>query len=178
DHNQSSHWRQASLNGFFIGIMDPRIPGNTRRQINPNDINALNVFGYNNNGISQGPPLNDNLASAQTLTGCSGSASGTNVFATREANENNHSPDGNGGSRSVWYTWQAPATGTATIDTLGTGFDTVLGVYTGDSLPLGVVGKDDDTVERTSRVSFAANAGTIYRIAVDGYIFCNGKGDS
>ncbi len=182
DHNQSSHWRQASLNGGvvagYIGIMDPRIPGGIRRQITPNDVNALNVFGYNNNGISQGPPLNDNLASAQTLAGCSGSAGGTNVFATREANENNHSPDGNGGRRSVWYTWQAPATGTATVDTLGTGFDTVLGVYTGDSFPLTVVGKDDDTVERTSRLSFAANAGTVYRIAVDGYNNSSGNGDS
>ena len=170
DHNQSSHWRQQSLNsGVFIGIMDPRIPGGIKRQITVNDINALNIFGYNNRGISQGPPLNDNLASAQTLAGCSGTAGGTNVFATRETNENNHSPDGNGGSRSVWYTWQAPATGTATIDTLGTGFDTVLGVYTGNTFPLSEVGKDDDTVERTSRVTFAANAGTVYRIAVDGF---------
>jgi hypothetical protein len=173
DHNQSSHWRQANLNGGviagYIGIMDPRIPGGTRRLITVNDIEALNVFGYNNSGISQGPPLNDNFASAQTLAGCSGSGTGTNVFATREANEPNHSPDGGGGSRSVWYQWQAPATGTATIDTFGTGFDTVLGVYTGNAFPLNVVGKDDDTVERTSRVSFAATAGTLYRIAVDGF---------
>jgi Calx-beta domain len=182
DHNQSSHWRQANLNGGvltgYIGIMDPRIPGGIRRQITPNDVNALNVFGYNNTGISQGPPLNDNFASAQTLAGCSGTAGGTNVFATREANENNHSPDGNGGSRSVWYQWQAPATGTATIDTLGTGFDTVLGVYTGNSFPLSVVGKDDDTVERTSRVQFAATAGTVYRIAVDGYNNALSGGDA
>ena len=179
DHNQSSHWRQQVLNGgVYIGIMDPRIPGGIRRQITANDINALNVFGYNNNGISQGPPLNDNFDSAQTLAGCSGTAGGTNVFATQEANEPNHSPDGNGGHRSVWYTWQAPATGTATIDTFGTGFDTVLGVYTGNSIPLSVVGKDDDTVERTSRVQFAATAGTVYRIAVDGYNNSNSGGDS
>ncbi len=174
DGNQSSHWRQAILNGGviagYIGIMDPRIPGGIRRLITGNDINALNVFGYNNNGISQGPPINDNFASAQTLAGCSGSAGGTNVFATREGNEPNHSPDNGGGSRSVWYQWQAPATGTATIDTLGTGFDTVLGVYTGNAVgSLSVVGKDDDTVERTSRVSFSATAGTVYKIAVDGF---------
>jgi len=182
DHNQSSHWRQASLNGGvisgYIGIMDPRIPGGIRRQITANDINALNVFGYNNNGISQGPPLNDNFDSAQTLAGCSGTAGGTNVFATHEANEPNHSPDNGGGNRSVWYLWQAPAAGTATIDTFGTGFDTVLGVYTGNSIPLSVVGKDDDTVERTSRVQFAATAGTVYRIAVDGYNNSNSGGDS
>ncbi|HEU4833220.1 MAG TPA: NF038122 family metalloprotease, partial [Pyrinomonadaceae bacterium] len=174
DHNQSSHWRQQSLNfGVYIGIMDPRIPGGVRRLITANDINALNVFGYNNGGISQGPPLNDNFAAAQTLAGCSGSAGGTNVFATHEVNEPNHFPaPGNtpGGNRSVWYQWQAPANGTATIDTLGTGFDTVLAVYTGNSVGgLSLIGNDDDTVERTSRVTFAATAGTVYRIAVDGF---------
>ena len=46
DGNQSSHWRQASRNGFYIGIMDPRIPGGTRRQITANDLNALAIFGY------------------------------------------------------------------------------------------------------------------------------------
>src|SRR5205085_1284532 len=55
DGNQSSHWRQASLNGGvisgYIGIMDPRIPSNTRRQITANDVNALNIFGYNSNGV-------------------------------------------------------------------------------------------------------------------------------
>ena len=174
DHNQSSHWRQQNLNfGVYIGIMDPRIPGGVRRLITANDINALNVFGYNNVGISQGPPLKDNFAAAQTLAGCSGSAGGTNVFATHEAGEPNHFPaQGNipGGNRSVWYQWQAPANGTATIDTLGTGFDTVLAVYTGNSVGgLSLVGNDDDTVERTSRVSFAATSGTVYRIAVDGF---------
>jgi hypothetical protein len=173
DHNQSSHWRQAILNGGviagYIGIMDPRLPGATRRQITPNDVNALNIFGYNNNGISQGPPINDNFDSAIALAGCSGTAGGTNVFATREGDEPNHSPDGDGGHRSVWYVWQAPATGTATIDTLGSGFDTVLAVYTGNGVPLTVVGKNDDFNERTSRVQFAATAGTFYRIAVDGF---------
>ena len=177
DHNQSSHWRQANLNGGviagYIGIMDPRIPGGIRRLITANDVNALNVFGYNNTGISQGPPLNDNFASAQTVAGCSGTAGGTNVFATREANEPNHFPipqNSPGGTRSVWYQWQAPANGTATIDTLGTGFDTVLAVYTGNNVGgLSLVGNDDDTVERTSRVQFAATAGTVYRIAVDGF---------
>jgi hypothetical protein len=180
DQNQSSHWRQAILNGGvisgYIGIMDPRIPGGFRRQITSNDIKALNVFGYNNNGISHGPPLNDNFASAQTLAGCSGAAGGTNVFATRELNEPDHS---GGGSRSVWYQWQAPANGTATITTAGTAFDTVLGVYTGNSVDaLSTVGKNDDTTDRTSRVDFIASAGTVYRIAVDGFNNQNSGGDA
>ena len=185
DHNQSSHWRQAILNGGvltgYIGIMDPRIPGGVRRLITQNDINALNVFGYNNTRISQGPPLNDNFASAQTLAGCSGTAGGSNVFATREANEPNHFPVQNFSvaHRSVWYQWQAPANGNTTINTLGTGFDTVLAVYTGNSVgALNLVGKDDDTAERTSQVQFAATAGTVYRIAVDGFNNDQSGGDS
>ncbi|HKN81930.1 MAG TPA: NF038122 family metalloprotease, partial [Pyrinomonadaceae bacterium] len=187
DGNQSSHWRQASLNGGviagYIGIMDPRIPGNIRRQITANDINALNILGYNNLGVSQGPPANDNFASAQTLTGCSGSATGTNVFATHEAGEPNHFQDNvgadRGGNRSVWYQWQAPSSGTATITTAGSGFDTVLAVYTGNSVgSLTVVGKGDDSAtDVTSTLTFAATAGTVYKIAVDGFNNQSSGGD-
>jgi hypothetical protein len=56
DGNQSSHWRQTSKNGFvYIGIMDPRIPGGTRRQITAHDINALQIFGYNAGQALQNP---------------------------------------------------------------------------------------------------------------------------
>lgn len=82
--------------------------------------------------------------------------------------------------RSVWYSWQAPSSGSVTITTTGSRFDTVLGVYTGSSVgslsPVtqldGSVGKDDDDdggVVKTSTVTFNASAGTIYKIAVDGY---------
>src|SRR5687768_1643410 len=136
DGNQSSHWRQASKNNFvFIGIMDPRIPSNTRRQITANDIKALNTFGYNSNAVGPTtPPANDNFASAQTITGCSGTVTGTNIGATRESGEPNHSPDNGGGNRSIWYRWQAPASSTVTFTTAGSGFDTVLGVYSGSSV--------------------------------------------
>jgi len=173
DGNQSSHWRQASKNNFvFIGIMDPRIPSNTRRQITVNDINALNVFGYNGTLVVPAPPANDNFAAAQVISGCSGSVNGTNVGATREAGEPIHSPDGNQSNRSVWYQWQAPGSGNATISTAGSGFDTVLGVYTGSSVgALTTIGRADDNsdTDKTSTVTFNAVAGTTYRIAVDGY---------
>ncbi len=55
DGNQSSHWRLASRNGFYIGIMDPRIPGGTRRLITANDINAVRIFGYNTGSAVQNP---------------------------------------------------------------------------------------------------------------------------
>jgi hypothetical protein len=175
DGNQSSHWRQASRNGVlgYIGIMDPRIPSGTRRLITQADIKALDIFGYNStNAAPPPPPANDNFSAAQSVTGCAGTTTGTNLGATSETNEPNHSPDAGGGSRSIWYSWQAPASGSAQVTTAGSTFDTVLGVYTGNAVnSLSVVGKADDVSQsdKTSVVSFTATAGTIYRIAVDGY---------
>lgn len=178
DGNQSSHWREARLNNdVYIGIMDPRIPQSTTRLITNNDILALNIFGYNSNILPI--PANDNFASAQTISGCSGSVSGTNVNATREPGEDIHSPDLLSSHRSIWFSWTAPSTGTATITTAGSNFDTVLGVYTGSSVdgttPVtqtsGSVGKADDNgpTDKTSTVTFNATAGIVYHIAVDGY---------
>jgi hypothetical protein len=179
DGNQSSHWRQALLNfgGVYIGIMDPRLPLNITRPITSADTDALNIFGYNSNLVVPDPPANDNFANAQVINGCSGSVNGTNVGATHESGEINHlsttnDPNG-GGTRSIWYQWQAPSSGSVTFDTSGSTFDTVLGVYTANAVnALNVIAQDDDVVNgtiRTSTVTFNAVAGTTYRIAVDGY---------
>jgi hypothetical protein len=186
DGNQSSHWRQATLNGGvlsgYIGIMDPRIPSGRRRLITQNDTKALDIFGYNSN-IAGPPaaPANDNFSAAQTITGCAGTTTGTNVAATHETGEPNHSPDNNGGLRSVWYSWTAPATGPAQITTAGSGFDTVLAVYTGNAVnSLTLLGRNDDVdpgVVTTSNVQFTATAGVTYRIAVDGYNNAGSGGD-
>ena len=75
---------------------------------------------------------NDDFANRITITGSSATVIGTNVGATKQAGEPNHA--GNTGGKSVWYTWTAPTTGTATIDTLGSSFDTLLAIYTGSSV--------------------------------------------
>jgi hypothetical protein len=127
------------------------------------------------------PPNNDNFVSAQIIGGCSGNMNGTNVSATRETGEPNHSPDNNGGSKSVWYSWQAPASGSATFTTAGSSFDTVLAVYTGASVgSLTPIVKNDDAsgTDSTSSVSFNATAGTTYMIAVDGYNNGGSGGDT
>jgi hypothetical protein len=112
---------------------------------------------------------NDAFASAQVISGISGSVAGNNVGATKETGEPNHG--GNAGGHSVWYQWQAPASGTVTMDTVGSNFDTLLGVYTGSSVGAltTIAGNDDDTGVLTSKVSFSAVNGTLYRIAVDGW---------
>ena len=119
-------------------------------------------------------PANDAFASAVVLSGASGTTSGTNAGATKEAGEPAHA--GSAGGKSVWYRWTAPATGTVTIDTLGSGFDTLLAVYTGSAVnALTQIAANDDTGgSHQSRVTFTATAGGVYRIAVDGYRSNNG----
>ncbi len=175
DGNQSSHWREADDNGgVLIGIMDPRIPQGVQRDIMPNDLAAMGIFGYNSNALPAPPaPPNNNFASAQTITGCGGAVTGTNVGATHEPGEPNHSPDGNGGTHSIWYRWEAPASGIVTIDTNGSPFDTVLAVYTENAIGSLSVGFKNDDITRavitTSRLVFPVTAGLTYLIAVDGF---------
>src|SRR6185436_9149313 len=108
-----------------------------------------------------------------------GSVTGVNLAATHEPGEPQHfPPDGpaaaGGGNRSVWYLWQAPGNINVDFTTAGSRYDTVLAIYTGSavgSLAGTLVGQSDDVggSNRTSKVSFAAQAGKFYRIAVDGY---------
>lgn len=120
-------------------------------------------------------PANDNFANAQGISGSSGQVKGTNVNATKELGEPIHSPDNTDpGGASVWYRWAAPGTGKVTFTTAGSGFDTVLAVYTGSSvsgLTALPYGKNDDisATVATSGVTVNVTQGTVYHIAVDGY---------
>jgi hypothetical protein len=113
------------------------------------------------------PPSNDAFAAAEELTGRSIVVSGVNKDATKEDNEPAH--DGKSGGVSVWYRWTAPADGHATLSTCGSGFDTLLAVYTGVSVDaLAPVVANDDACGLQSSVSFDASKDVTYRIAVDG----------
>ena len=120
-------------------------------------------------GSSGGSPANNAFANAPVLSGPSVSVTGSNVGANKETGEPLH-PDSAGGA-SVWWSWAAPAAGTATLFTAGSSFDTILAVYTGSTLTgLTRVAADDDSgAGGTSLVAFAATAGTTYRLLVDGY---------
>ncbi len=183
DGRQSSHWKDDVLNGgVYVGIMDPNIGPGIRRQITANDTIALDSFGYNlSNSVPPPPPppppaapANNDFVNAQVIAGCSGSVTGTNIGANRESGEPaSHSPDGDAGGGSVWYHWQAPSSGSVTMHTTGSNYDTLLAVYTGNSVGgLTAVIKNDDVDPGTivhSQVTFTATAGTIYKIAVDGW---------
>lgn len=112
-------------------------------------------------------PSNDAFAAADELTGRSTAVSGINKDATKEPGEPDHALKPGGAS--VWYRWTAPATGQASLSTCGSSFDTLLAVYTGDSVnALAPVASNDDACGLQSSLTFGASEGVTYRIAVDG----------
>lgn len=126
--------------------------------------------------LSAAPPGNDNFANAIVISGGSyASPLINNAGATKETGEPNHAFNSGGGS--AWWSWTAPKTGTVTIDTIGSNFDTTLGIYTGTAVSgLSMVASDDQSGgNNTSRVNFSATSGFTYRIAVDGYFSSRGN---
>ncbi|HMN02116.1 MAG TPA: S8 family serine peptidase [Geobacter anodireducens] len=116
-----------------------------------------------------GPPANDLFSAAQALPATAGQTTGVNLNATREPGEPVHA--GVAGGASVWWTWQGQANGTLSLDTHGSSFDTLLAVYTGESVGslAPVAANDNDgSAGGASGLTFAARAGQVYRIAVDG----------
>lgn len=126
-------------------------------------------------GDSSFGPANDSFANRAVLAGTNVSVTGGNVNATAQTGEPNHA--GNAASKSVWWTWTAPVSGVVTLDTIGSGFDTVLAAYTGSTVTnlTGLASDDDGGGNRTSRVTFNAVAGTAYRFVVDGYAGLSGS---
>ena len=119
--------------------------------------------------------LNDAFANRLQLIGSLDYVIGSNVGATWEAGEPYHWQTT--GEQSVWWQWQAPASGLVTISTAGSSFDTILAAYTGTSmLSLSLVANNDDYGSgATSQISFVATSGTVYQIAVDGYGLASGS---
>jgi Immunoglobulin I-set domain len=113
------------------------------------------------------PPSNDNFNNAQVLTGATAMASVNTMGATKQSGEPNHS--GNAGGHSVWYRWTAPSTGTWSLDTTGSSFNTLLAVYTGSAVNnLSAVASNLTAGTLTNSINLAASAGVTYQIAIDG----------
>ena len=121
-------------------------------------------------------PANDAFENAAPLSGSFATANAASLKATRQSREPDHA--GNQGGASLWWTWTAPVAGEVVIDTHGSGFDTLLAVYRGNSLTgLSVVAQNDDAddLTLTSVVRFNTVEGGRYLIAVDG--FAGAQGD-
>ncbi|HWH08641.1 MAG TPA: S8 family serine peptidase [Candidatus Thermoplasmatota archaeon] len=122
-----------------------------------------------NSSTSCSGPANNCFASPTSVAAGGGSTSQSTTGATLETGEPRPCASIGG---TVWFTWTPTASGTATIDTMGSGYDTALAVYTGSSLGgLTTVGCNDDisSSDLDSRVSFTATAGVTYRIQAGGY---------
>jgi hypothetical protein len=117
-------------------------------------------------------PPNDFFADATPLSGDLFSVSGNNRAATEELFEVKKRHAGTGQGKTVWWKWTAPANMDFTINTVGSAFDTVLAVYTGEtteSLTEVATSDDRNALDWTSQVTFAAVAGTTYHIVVDSF---------
>jgi|GEM_PF-1840783 len=111
-------------------------------------------------------PPNDNFADHETISGPSGTASGSNMGATLEDGEPKY-----GNSNTVWWTWTPTTSGPCAIDTFGSTFDTYLAVFTGNTVSsLSYVAANNNTGSVVqSLVCFDAMWGETYRIQISGY---------
>ncbi len=113
------------------------------------------------------------LAGGLVTRGYDGAQIFNTTYATPDPNEPRHC--GVTGGASYWFDYTAPATGTLIVDTLGSGYDTVLAGY---GLQLPVIGYeslvaltcDNDSLapHGADRISLPVTAGRQYLIAVDG----------
>ena len=115
-------------------------------------------------------PFNDSFAQRAVLSGSVIQVRSSNVGATIETGESTTLAGVTVGA-SLWWTWTAPQSGTYYLETLGSSFDTVLGVFTGSSLSsLAPVASNSAAGAgvTTSHIALNATAGTAYQIEVAG----------
>jgi hypothetical protein len=132
------------------------------------DVEVSPGGGPANDGFQQASPLPGAFCEVVGhVIGCEGA----NGLATPEPTEPAALREVGGAS--VWYTWESPLSTTVRLDTEGSSFDTVLGVFKGSALgSLATVAFNDDAtpgVTTWSRVSFRAVRGVEYRIVIDGF---------
>ena len=145
----------------------------TRNSLTFPRIDVLAALGSVNDSLATDAALTQGSTN-QTITTINALAS--NQFASKESGEPNHA--GNPGGKSVWFEWTAPVAASVSIDTHGSSFDTLLAVYTGTSIAAltEVLSNDNDgSANGNSGLSFVASAGTVYRIAVDGFDGASGN---
>ena len=143
--------------------------------------------GFGNQVAAGALPFSDAFANRGVIAGATGSGSGNNTGATREANEPQHG--GLPGSASIWLSWIAPSDGLVTFNTAGSSIDPLLGVYAYDrALKGGQPGPQDPSkpfadLKQVARaegnqgggslnpglLTLGVRAGIEYELAVDGY---------
>ena len=106
------------------------------------NLEDLDFYLYDCSSYPDLPP-NDMFSDAAAASGDSFSASGNNYCATNEAGEPDHA--GTSYSESVWWDWSPDREGWYLLNTEGSTFNTVVGVYTGDTVDtLSLVAENND----------------------------------
>ena len=112
-----------------------------------------------------------------TSAGVVAGYNGTQIFNTTYATVDPTEPPicGVQGGASYWFSYQAPAAGTMTINTAGSSFDTLLGIFTYNGTLTSYTNLITVTCDnnsgangKTSWVQFTTEAGRNYFIVVDG----------
>ncbi len=124
-------------------------------------------------------PVNDDFANALVISTLPYSDTQNTTLATTQGNDprfpciaNNPTTNWRRGWHSVWYAYTATADGVLHVDTIGSDFDTVLGIWTGTWGSLVNQGCDDDInwpANPQSSLDIAVTNGTTYYIEVAGY---------
>lgn len=129
----------------------------------PGKLGVTNTLTYN----VLPPPPNDYFTNATKVPSGGGLYVANNRFATLEPNEPNHASVTNVAG-SLWWVWTPVSSTSVFVDTTGSAIDSVLAVYTGNSLTnlISVVATNDIALNKQAYLSFNATGGTAYRIAV------------
>jgi len=122
------------------------------------------------------PTNNDNFANRVTITpptttGGTVTVTGNNAGFTLEPSEPIHA-NRTSATTSAWWRYTPASSGQVTVDTNGSSFDVVLGIYTGNAVNAltTVASQDiDNRPGNTESITFTATAGVTYNIAVAGY---------
>jgi hypothetical protein len=127
-----------------------------------------NQYAFSTNVTSPAPPASDSCGNALTMTEGQ-TISGATNFATTDGSA---SCGASGTTRDVWYAYRAPCTGILTVDSSGSGYDTVLSAHSGcPGTTANQINCNDDAFfgVNWSQISFAVNKGSLYYIRVSGF---------
>jgi hypothetical protein len=123
-------------------------------------------------------PANDDFTNATLIPSDGITNVVTTICASRETGEPLIAT--NKGGHSLWWTWTSPGIGTVTINTAGSDFNTLLGVYTGSTLTNLTVVTNSNGHKLASGVAFVkfnVTKGTQYQISLDGFNGQTGTAD-
>ncbi|WRH68663.1 MAG: S8 family serine peptidase [Planktothrix sp. GU0601_MAG3] len=165
--SQNPTWTAQQVKNKLLQTTDP-ISALSGKTVSGGRLNINNAL------VGSTPaPSNDHFVNRILLYNLPVSTTGSNVGATGETGEPLQSETIN----SVWWSWTAPSSGTFTIDTKNSNFDTYLSVFTGSAVNnLSLIDSNDDGGgSYTSLISLNATAGKTYQIAVDGFQAATGS---